>query len=79
MRAWRETLSICVAALADAGLLRREWTVDQATDWIWARTQPANYEYLARQCHWPIDTLTDRMIKSIVTDLVVATTPGARP
>ncbi len=78
MRAWRETLRICVGELAEAGLLRREWTVDQATDWIWARTQPANYEYLVTQCHWPVETLTERTIKSIVTELTVAKRLPAR-
>jgi hypothetical protein len=35
MRAWHGTLRTSITALADAGRLRREWTVDQATDWVW--------------------------------------------
>lgn len=77
MRAWHDTLGICVDALADAALLRREWSVDQATDWVWARTHPAGYEYLVRQRHWPARTVTERTIRSIVTELT--TTTVARP
>jgi AcrR family transcriptional regulator len=73
MQAWHETLRISITALADAGLLRREWTADQATDWVWARTQPANYDYLVRQRGWPSRTATDRTIRSIVTDLTTST------
>ncbi len=69
MQAWHETLRICITAVADAGLLRRQWTVDQATDWVWARTQPANYEYLVRQRHWPAKLVTERTVRSIVTEL----------
>jgi AcrR family transcriptional regulator len=69
MGAWRETLRISVAALADAGLLRRDWTVDQATDWVWMRTQPANYEYLERQRSWPAEQVANRTIRSIVAEL----------
>ena len=69
MDAWRETLRISVAALAEAGLLRREWTVEQATDWAFARTQPANYEYLVRQRQWSTRTMTGRTIRSLVAEL----------
>ena len=53
MEAWRDTLRISVIALANEGGLRRGWSVDDATDWIWMRTQPANYEYLVRRRGWP--------------------------
>jgi AcrR family transcriptional regulator len=72
MQAWHETLRISIAALADAGRLRREWTVDQATDWVWARTQPTTYEYLVRQRRWSSDTVTERTIRSIVGELTGA-------
>jgi AcrR family transcriptional regulator len=75
MRAWRETLRISVAALADGGHLRREWTVDHATDWVWMRTQPANYEYLVSHRHWPAATATQRLIRSILAELTTATAP----
>jgi AcrR family transcriptional regulator len=66
MGAWHETLQISVTALADAGLLRRGWTVERATDWAFARTQPGHYEYLVQQRHWPVRTMTERTIASIV-------------
>jgi AcrR family transcriptional regulator len=76
MQAWHDTLRIAITALADAGRLRREWTVDQAADWVWARTQPANYDYLVRQRLWPADAVIERTIRSVVAE--ITTTPAAR-
>jgi AcrR family transcriptional regulator len=75
MDAWRETLRISIAALRDAGLLRPGWTVNRATDWVWARTQPANYDYLVRHRRWPARAMTDRTIRSIVAELTTEATP----
>ena len=69
MQAWRETLRISISALSDAGLLRREWTVDEAADWVWARTQPGTYEYLVRQCGWSAKAVTERTIRSVLAEL----------
>ena len=77
MQAWRETLRLSIAALHDAGQLRRSWTVDQATDWVWARTQPATYEYLVRHCGWPANAVAYRTIRSLLTELTPAAPPGA--
>jgi AcrR family transcriptional regulator len=72
MRAWRETLRISVAALDRAGELGPEWSVDRATDWVWMRTQPANYEYLVRHRRWSARTVADRTIRSVVAELTGA-------
>src|SRR5262245_48112450 len=66
MQAWRETLRICVCALSDDGLLHRQWTVDEAADWVWARTQPGAYDYLVRQRGWAPAVLAERTILSVV-------------
>jgi AcrR family transcriptional regulator len=72
MQAWHETLRISVAALAEGGRLRKEWTVAQATDWVWARTQPTMYEYLVRQRLWRADAVAERTIRSIISDLTIS-------
>jgi AcrR family transcriptional regulator len=69
MDAWRDTLHIRVIGLAEEGRLRRDWTVDQATDWVWMRTQPANYECLVRRRHWSAKKVADRTIRSIIAEL----------
>ena len=71
MQAWRETLRLSIAALADAGLLRREWTVDRATDWVWARTQPVVYECLVGRSGWTPEAMTEQTIRSVVADLTL--------
>jgi AcrR family transcriptional regulator len=72
MGAWRSTLAISIAALSDAGLLRPEWTVDLAADWVWARTQPGAYEHLVRHSGWTAKALKERAIPSIVRDITTA-------
>jgi len=76
MEAWRDTLRISVIALANEGGLRRGWSVDDATDWIWMRTQPANYEYLVRQRGWPARAVADRTIGSVLAELTTAAETG---
>ena len=71
MRAWHETLHISIGALADAGLLRQEWTVDRATDWVWARTQPVVYEYLVGRSGWTPEAMIEQTIRSVVADLTI--------
>lgn len=73
MDAWRQTLHKCVDALAQAGHLRPGWSVDQATDWAWARTHPAGYEVLVRQRHWPAGEMVERAVRSVVTELATRT------
>ena len=69
MEAWWETLRITVAALADASHLRPEWSVEEATDWVWARTHPAEYEFLVRQREWPSAVVTDRTARSVLAEM----------
>jgi AcrR family transcriptional regulator len=75
MNAWRETLRISIAALAADGLLQDDWTVARATDWAWARTHPATYEYLVTQRRWSTTTAAEKIIRSLMDELVTAHAP----
>ena len=52
MQDWRDGLRITVAALAEAGLLADRWTVDAATDWLWAAVHPTTYHHLVDERGW---------------------------
>jgi AcrR family transcriptional regulator len=36
------------------------WTLDRATDWLWAQVQPANYEYLVAVRGWTSSQFAER-------------------
>jgi AcrR family transcriptional regulator len=78
MEAWRETLQLTVAALADAGQLRPEWSVAEAADWLWARTHPAAYEFLVSNRGWSAKAVADRTVESVIHELIRPTRQGTR-
>ena len=45
-----------------------------ATDWVWARAQPATFAHLVGDRAWPAAAYTDRAVSSILSEVVG---PGA--
>jgi AcrR family transcriptional regulator len=78
MEAWWKTLHITVAALADAGRLRPEWSVAEATDWVWARTHPAAYDFLVGHRSWSSEAVTDRTVDSVLAEVTTSARRNAR-
>ncbi|MGY1711774.1 TetR/AcrR family transcriptional regulator [Geodermatophilus sp. SYSU D00758] len=66
----REVLRAAVARLADADRLHPAWTVDEATDWTWARVQPSTYAHLVGERGWSAADHADRTVCSLLRDLV---------
>jgi AcrR family transcriptional regulator len=56
--------------VADEGRLAPGWTVDTATDWAWARTQPSSWDYLVGMRGWSPEEWTERIIRSVLAELV---------
>jgi AcrR family transcriptional regulator len=52
MQDWRDGLRVTVAALAEAHQLADRWTVDTATDWVWAAVHPTTYHHLVHDRGW---------------------------
>jgi len=50
-----------IAWLARDGLLADGWTVDEATDFMWALLSVHTYEYLVLERGWPIERLVDHL------------------
>ena len=75
--AWRDRMDDLWHALrlpleriaADDGLAAG-WTVDRATDWIWAQVQPANYEYLVAVRGWSMARFTEHATRSAAQVLI---------
>jgi len=70
----RELFAAAVGRVAGDGRLAAGWTTTTATDWIWARAQPATFAHLVVDRAWPAADYTDRAVRSILSEVV---SPGA--
>jgi AcrR family transcriptional regulator len=75
--AWRDRMAdlrVMFAAAVDrvqaAGRLAAGWTPAAATDWVWARAQPAAFAHLVADRGWPAADYTDRVVSSILAEVV---------
>jgi AcrR family transcriptional regulator len=70
--AWRDRMgelrAIFRHALRDTRL-RPGWTLDHATDWLWARVQPSSYAHLVQERGWTHAEYTERTIASLLDEL----------
>lgn len=70
----RELFAAAVGRVAGDGGLADGWTTTTATDWVWARAQPATFAHLVVDRAWPAADYTDRAVRSILSEVV---SPGA--
>jgi AcrR family transcriptional regulator len=66
----REVVEAAVERVDRAGRLAPGWTVEAATDWVWARAQPAAFALLVVDRGWPPGDYADRMVASILSEVV---------
>jgi AcrR family transcriptional regulator len=66
----REQFAAAVERVEGDGRLAEGWTVPTATDWVWARAQPATFQHLVVDRSWPADDYTDRAVRSILAEVV---------
>jgi AcrR family transcriptional regulator len=66
----RELFGAAVARVDGDGRLAPGWTVPAATDWVWARAQPAAFAHLVADRAWPPGDYTERTVASILSEVV---------
>jgi AcrR family transcriptional regulator len=66
----RELFAAAVERVERDGRLAAGWTVPSATDWVWARAQPATFQHLVVDRAWPADDYTERAVRSILAEVV---------
>jgi AcrR family transcriptional regulator len=71
---WRDSLRDSVERLAGHAGLAKGWSVDEAADWMWARTGPSVWQCLVDECGWTPAHLVKRLVSSIMAEVVA---PGA--
>ena len=79
-RAWqdrmddlREAFRIAVERLDREGRLAGGWTVETATDWVWARSHLTAYQHLVGERGWTPGDYKERALRSILAEVM---TPG---
>jgi AcrR family transcriptional regulator len=50
--------------------LAPSWTVADATDWAWARVQPAAFDQLVNERGWSAEDYADRVTRSVLAELL---------
>jgi AcrR family transcriptional regulator len=64
-------LSLALAKrLAAGGALKREWTINQAADWIWHRTHLDGWRHLVGERDWDAAEYARRVSASLERDLL---------
>ncbi|HEX5877698.1 MAG TPA: helix-turn-helix domain-containing protein [Actinomycetota bacterium] len=66
----REMFAAAVERVDQDGRLAEGWTVPSATDWVWARAQPATFQHLVVDRAWPADDYTERAVRSILAEVL---------
>lgn len=70
MRDWRGAIRIAVEGLAAAGALADGWTVDRATDWVWAMVHVERWQHLVVERGWPPEEFRDRTLSALRRDVL---------
>jgi AcrR family transcriptional regulator len=66
----RTAIRIPVERVAEAGALADGWTVDSATDWIWAAVHPSRYENLVALRGWKPADVSDRLVSGLLAEVL---------
>lgn len=70
----RQAFRIAVDRVALEGRLAEGWTVERATDWIWALSHPGVYQQLVEESGWQAEELVERSIRSFLSEVVAGVT-----
>lgn len=65
-----EALHIAVERVDREGRLASGWTVETATDWIWARSHLTVWQHLVDERGWALDEYRERSTRSILDEIL---------
>ncbi len=66
----RENIRQVIERLQKEGVLAKEWTVDEAADFVWALLSVHTYEYLVVERAWSIEQFVSRLLTVLRSVLV---------
>jgi AcrR family transcriptional regulator len=62
---WHRAIRVATRRLAKEGSLAADWSVDSATDWIWATVHPTHVHHLTKERGWSLAETRRRLVASI--------------
>ena len=75
----RDAFRIAVERIAGDGRLVGGWTVETATDWVWARSHLATWQHLVAERGWSPDDYRERSVRSILAEVLAPAPNGHTP
>jgi AcrR family transcriptional regulator len=69
-----QQIRLAVERVGREGRLADGWTVQTATDWVWARCNLSAWQHLVGERGWSAAAYAERAVRSILADV---TTPGS--
>ena len=69
----REAFRIAVERIAGDGRLAQGWSVETATDWVWARSHLTTWQHLVSERRWSPDDYKERSTRSILAEILAPT------
>ena len=66
----REAFRLAVQRVADDGRLAAGWSVERATDWVWARSHLSSWQHLVGERGWSQREYARRATSSILAEVV---------
>jgi len=73
----REAFRVAVERVDRAGRLAEGWTVEAATDWVWARSHLTTWQHLVGERGWSLDDYEERSVRSILDEILAPAPDGA--
>jgi soluble lytic murein transglycosylase-like protein len=74
----REAFRIAIERVDRESRLSEGWTVEAASDWVWARSHLSNWQHLVAERGWSPDDYERLTVRSILDEVLVRTSavPG---
>lgn len=73
----REAFRIAVERVEGTGRLAEGWTVEDATDWIWARSHLTTWQHLVGERGWSPEDYEERSLRSILAEVLAPAIRGS--
>jgi AcrR family transcriptional regulator len=70
MEALRGVFRVAVERVAEDGRLAEGWTVETATDWVWARSHLETWQHLVVERGWSPEDYEERCVRSILAEIL---------
>jgi hypothetical protein len=72
----RRSVTFVIERFESLGMLQPKWTVETATDWLYARINFAAWHLIVHELGWSHKKAVERTVESLEADLLVRPEAG---